>query len=736
MDTKREERYIEEIKRCMQEGNNAELLETLNEYIGFLREFERFEEGYKISEQILALLKEMGLEGSLSYATSLLNIATLLRAGGRFEDSLSLYKDVESLYDKLLPKDAMLRASFHNNRSLLYQEMGKIKESIDELSKALLIVKDNNADYETAVTYTNLANSYMALSDFENAKKNAYFSKETFEKINELGSHYASALYVLGVLSKKEGKIEEAEGFLKTALSTVEEELGRGTFYERIEEALKEIEPVEKGIDICFEFYKECFEPVIDKEFKDYKSEIAVGLVGRGSDCYGYDDKESRDHDWGPGFLIWVSKETFDKIGDKLEKAYNELPKEYKGFKVARTLSIHKRRGVFVTEDFYKDLLGKWPLSEEDYKIIPDFSLSTAVNGRVFTDPKGVFSSCRDELIKGYPKDVLLLKIAESAAKFSQCAQYNYKRMLKRGDKLTASVMLSDGLKEAMKLAHYLENKYPPHDKWLLRSVKDLNFGSEISTLLLKVHKGEDPDIIGDFFARKLYDLGFISDIDNYLDHHTEELLFKSELISLSVDELADKITRLEFKEFDKVENEGGRASCQDDYFTFEKMRKAQYLSFTKEMLMQYLYDLHRESNLGHNLITEKYGRMMESTAPLEYEKIKDNFPPIDDEKKKIIEAVCAICVSWMEEFANKYPKLSVRARSIHTYEDTEYNTSYETYLRGEISTYSDKMLQLFAGFVAGLLKEERNLSFIIMENTAKLYGYDSLETLNKAYDK
>ena len=330
----------------------------------------------------------------------------------------------------------------------------------------------------------------------------------------------------------------------------------------------------------------------------------------------------------------------------------------------------------------------------------------------------------------------MLLKIAESAAKFSQCAQYNYKRMLKRGDDLTASVMLSDGLKEAMKLAHFIENKFPPHDKWLYRSVKDLEMGSELSLLLNRVHKGEDPDIIGDFFARKLYDLGFISDIDNYLDHHTEELIFKSELIKLSIDELADKITRLEFKEFDKVENEGGRASCQDDYFTFEKMRKAQYLSFTKEMLMQYLYDLHRESSLGHNLITEKYGRMMESTAPSEYEKIKDNFPPIDEDKKKIIEAVCAICVSWMEKFAEKYPKLSMRARSIHTYEDTEYNTSYETYLRGEISTYSDKMLQLFAGFVAGILNEERNLSFIIMENTAKLYGYDSLETLNKAYDK
>ena len=736
MESEREAKYIEEIKRCMDEGDNGALVETLNEYIGFLREFERFEEGYKVSERILSLLKEMGLEGSLSYATSLLNIATLYRAGGRFEDSLSLYKEVEALYDKLLPKDAMLRASFHNNLSLLYQEMGKLKESVEELSKALLIVKDNKADYETAVTYTNLANSYMALSDFENAKKNALLSKETFEKIHELGSHYASALYVLGVLSKIDKNEEASKDYLNRALKTVEEELGRGTFYERIKEELSSLEPEVLGIDICESFYKDCSEKVLDKDFKDYKSEIAVGLVGRGSDCYGYDDKESRDHDWGPGFLIWVTKETFDKIGDKLEKAYNNLPKEYKGFKCAKTLSTHKRRGVFVIEDFYKDLLGKWPLTEEDYKYIPDFSLSTSVNGKVFTDPKGLFSSYRKELLKGYPENILLLKIAESAAKFSQCAQYNYKRMLKRGDDLTASVMLSDGLKEAMKLAHFIENKFPPHDKWLYRSVKDLEMGSELSLLLNRVHKGEDPDIIGDFFARKLYDLGFISDIDNYLDHHTEELLFKSELIKLSIDELADKITRLEFKEFDKVENEGGRASCQDDYFTFEKMRKAQYLSFTKEMLMQYLYDLHRESSLGHNLITEKYGRMMESTAPSEYEKIKDNFPPIDEDKKKIIEAVCAICVSWMEKFAEKYPKLSMRARSIHTYEDTEYNTSYETYLRGEISTYSDKMLQLFAGFVAGLLNEERNLSFIIMENTAKLYGYDSLETLNKAYDK
>ncbi|MBR6003813.1 MAG: hypothetical protein IK068_03725 [Lachnospiraceae bacterium] len=70
MENEREAKYIEEIKRCMAEGDNGSLLEVLNEYIGFMREFERFEEGYKLSEQILNLLNEMGLKDTIPYATS------------------------------------------------------------------------------------------------------------------------------------------------------------------------------------------------------------------------------------------------------------------------------------------------------------------------------------------------------------------------------------------------------------------------------------------------------------------------------------------------------------------------------------------------------------------------------------------------------------------------------------------------------------------------------------------
>ena len=80
-----------------------------------------------------------------------------------------------------------------------------------------------------------------------------------------------------------------------------------------------------------------------------------------------------------------------------------------------------------------------------------------------------------------------------------------------------------------------------------------------------------------------------------------------------------------------------------------------------------------------------------------------------------------------MEDFAKLYPKLSGNMRTIHTSSDTSFNTSYETYLRGELCTYSEKTMILYASFIIGLLNAGRNLAIEVMGNTAKLYGFDSL---------
>lgn len=717
------------IEAAASEGDSASLLQILNEYIGFLRTMTRYDEAFAVGGEIKKLLHAMGLEGSIPYATSLLNIATAKRAGGDYEGSLEDYEEVEKIYQKSLPENSMLIASYYNNKSLLFQEMGNLEASIDCLDKALKIAIANGEGYETAVSYANLANSYVGLHKFPEAYRAAEASANLFEELEAFDSHYASSLYVLGICENNNGNGVKASGYLNKALELMENNLGKNEFYYRIQDELKNCSDRDTfipGMELAKGYYEEIVKPALEAKFSSYVNKIAVGLVGRGSDCFMFDDASSMDHDWGPGLCLWVTTETFKEIGKDLSDFYASLPDTYRGFTRGPIVSGHRRKGVFVIEDFYRDLLGEWPPVHFEY--INDYSLAAAVNGEVFTDPEGIFTEYRHKLLKGYPESLLYKKIAESASKFCQAAMYNLPRMLNRGDNVTASIMLADGLKEAMKLAHYIENKYPPHDKWLFKNLENLSMSEDIIPLVRLALETGSVDALSKFFANTMYTYGYISDIDDYLDHHAAELLFKAGVCELTINELVKKIVALEFEAFDKVQNEGGRADCQDDWMTFSKMRKSQYLTWNKQMLVQYIYDFDREYKLGHNLITEKYGRMMASTAPLKYAEIKDHFPKIPPEKAAVIEAIVEIQVNWMEDFSEHYPKLSGRARSIHSFEDTPYNTSYETYLRGEISTYSDKMLQLYAQFISGKLSAGDNLAYEIMSNNVSLYGYKNLD--------
>lgn len=193
-------------------------------------------------------------------------------------------------------------------------------------------------------------------------------------------------------------------------------------------------------------------------------------------------------------------------------------------------------------------------------------------------------------------------------------------------------------------------------------------------------------------------------------------------------EELIEDIVKLEWRMFDKVQNEGGRADCQDNWNTFNIMRSSQYMAWDEALLESYHRDLKEAEQAGINLIEYKYGYMMESTAPDSFENIKDRLPECTPQRRAVIDEITSLQVGWMEEFAAEYPKLAGNARSIHTSEDSEWNTSAETYLRGELMTYSEGTLLLYGRFVARLAGEGENLNRMIMENTVHLYGYDSLE--------
>lgn len=93
--------------------------------------------------------------------------------------------------------------------------------------------------------------------------------------------------------------------------------------------------------------------------------------------------------------------------------------------------------------------------------------------------------------------------------------------------------------------------------------------------------------------------------------------------------DLVGKIVNAEWKMFAEVPNIGGKASCQEDYKTFEINRSSQSLSWSEATLESYLADLTRAGKHGRNLLTEKYARMMQSTSPVEYDAIKHLIPPL-----------------------------------------------------------------------------------------------------------
>lgn len=191
---------------------------------------------------------------------------------------------------------------------------------------------------------------------------------------------------------------------------------------------------------------------------------------------------------------------------------------------------------------------------------------------------------------------------------------------------------------------------------------------------------------------------------------------------------LMEELISLEFEAFDKARNVGGRAACQNDWTTFNIMRTSQYMTWDEELLASYIADFKSANQKGWNLIAEKYARMMESTVPEEFKQIEDTLPVLSDWQKEVIEQVVEIQVGWMEDFSKEYPNISSRARVIHTSEDRPDDTSYETYLRGELGTYSEKTLAKYAAFIVSLAREKKNLAEMIMENTVKLYGYSSFD--------
>ena len=290
-----------------------------------------------------------------------------------------------------------------------------------------------------------------------------------------------------------------------------------------------------KGLELSEKYYEAYGREMIEKGFPEIAEQTAAGLAGYGSECFGFDDEISRDHDYGPSFCIWLPQEIYDEYGEKMQAAYDALPGEFLGFSERVEEKQGKGRvGVLCLEDFYQGILGcsTVPRTDVAWISIPEEALATAVNGRVFEDRLGRFSKIRESLLQYYPETVWRRKLADALARAAQAGQYNYARAMRRGERIAAEIALTEFVKEAMHLVYLLNRKYAPFYKWMHRGLRELAVGSEIGDMLALLYQTQEEsdrvliiEAVCNVLTQMLQERGLSECQDNFLQSHVENVL-------------------------------------------------------------------------------------------------------------------------------------------------------------------------------------------------------------------
>lgn len=190
-----------------------------------------------------------------------------------------------------------------------------------------------------------------------------------------------------------------------------------------------------------------------------------------------------------------------------------------------------------------------------------------------------------------------------------------------------------------------------------------------------------------------------------------------------------EEIISVEWDMFQQVQNIGGRASCQDDFETFQIMRCSQYSNWSAEMRACYLPFLQNCREEGRNLVTEKYARMMEYTDTEYYDRVlAPALPRVPKLNYRLVNRIIPQLITWEQEFAARYPNLAGKSRPVTADGDASGFTSMETYSRGELLTYPTELLEMYAEYVDTLAASGKSLSLMIEDTMVKLYGYKSIE--------
>ena len=253
------------------------------------------------------------------------------------------------------------------------------------------------------------------------------------------------------------------------------------------------------GLEMARAYYEEYGRPMLEKQFPELLPCIAAGLCGSGSECFGWDDEVSRDHDFEPGFCLFLPGEdqVCRQTAFRLERAYAALPREFMGLRRGLVQPVGgPRRGVLRRDGFFAERTGdpEGRLSLEDWLHVPDWALAEATSGELFHDGDGRMTAIRRSLACP-PEDVRRKKLAGQLLLMGQAGQYNYGRCLRHGETGAAQLAVCEFSRAAMQVIFLLNREYQPYYKWsfrALRALPKLSLLAELLEYLLTSDNGQE----------------------------------------------------------------------------------------------------------------------------------------------------------------------------------------------------------------------------------------------------
>ncbi len=514
--------------------DKLKLLEILNEYGGALRVIGNLNKSINIFLQAKEVCENIGQRDTIIYATTIMNLANAFRENKEYQRAEKIFEEAKKIYLKHSVKDYSY-VGLLNNLSLLKKELGEYNQALELQLEAIEILKqDVKYRVPLAISFNNLYEIEKNLNKISSAQDYLSSAKKILE--DEVGKEhplYAAVLNNLAECNFKIGNIPLALSLYEEALDIVLAKYGKDSVpYKIIYKNIKYIK--DKNYNnlndsfISSQKLSEKTDAFIKANYPYLYDKLCLALVGKGSECYGFDDELSRDHDFSKRCLLLLDDEAYSEYYENLK---NDLSKNF-----SEKIEIYK------ISYFYKYYTSfeEGPKTLEEYRRVKEEYLSTATNGKVFVDRLGKFTSIRNRLLNYYPEDLRLKFIALTLNKMAQAGQYNFPRLLKRKDFVAANFALNEFIEYFIYFIHLINKKYMPFYKWRFRSCIDLDifglYAKEILPKLIAVEYDEKKVLIENICKKIVEYLNYskLSNINiDFLTYQANEVINKIEDINV-----------------------------------------------------------------------------------------------------------------------------------------------------------------------------------------------------------